>query len=174
MGPWNGTAVSDGLPNNTSGSIEPWTPAGGQLYAKPGNDRSVTSPPFYDTAPLTIPSCSRIREMVVEIPWYPPSPAKLGNATDPLHVCLIARIETSITTPFGMTTAETSDISFNTQRNNNIAWRNVSVVDQLPRRLQDREVLDAQWLPGAGHGGPAARRQARPGRRFLRARDRGG
>lgn len=135
MGPWDGTvSINDTLPNNlSSGSqIEPWGPNGGQSYAKPGDDRSVTSPPFYDTAPLTIPALQDNQEVIMEIPWYPPDPAGFGPITDPQHVCLIARIETSTTAPFGMTVAETSDVNFNTQQNNNIAWRNVSVVDTFP------------------------------------------
>jgi hypothetical protein len=132
MGPWDGTAFGDGLPNDTSGEIEPWTLAGGQLYAKQGDDRSVTSPPFYDTSPLTIPPMQPNEEVILEIPWYPPNPASFGNVSDPNHVCLIARIETTTGSPFGMTTAETSDINFNTKQNNNIAWRNVAVVDTFP------------------------------------------
>ena len=138
MGPWDGTlAGADGLiPSVTTlhptGSLEPFSIAGGQLYAKQGDDRSVTSPPFYDTAPLTIPVLQNNQEVILEIPWYPPNPASFGPITDPEHVCLIARIETSTTAPFGMTVPETSDITFNTQQNNNIAWRNVSVVDTFP------------------------------------------
>jgi hypothetical protein len=134
MGPWDGTAVqSDGLPNSLPApELDPWTSLGGQIYAKPANDRSITSPPFYDTAPLTIPALQPGEELILEIPWYPPNPAGFGNIADPQHVCLIARIETSTNSPFGMTVAETTDINFNTQQNNNIAWRNVSVVDTFP------------------------------------------
>jgi|GEM_PF-5667403 len=138
MGPWDGTlAGPDGLsPSVTTlhptGSLEPWSVAGGQLYAKQGDDRSVTSPPFYDTAPLTIPALQNNQEVILEIPWYPPNPAGFGAITDPQHVCLIARIETSTGAPFGMSVAETSDINFNTKQNNKIAWRNVSVVDTFP------------------------------------------
>lgn len=135
MGPWDGTAVADNLPNGTSGEIEPWTLAGGHLYAKPGDDRSVTSPPFYDTAPLTIPAMQPNQEAILEIPWYPPNPLNFGNVSDPNHVCLIARIETSTTPPFGMTTPEMADINFNTKQNNNIAWKNVSVIDTFPGPL---------------------------------------
>ena len=134
MGPWNGAATrGDNLPNNiVDGSeLAPWSVAGGQIYAKSGNDRSVTSPPFYDTSPLTIPAMQPGEEVIIEIPWYPPSPASFGSITDPAHVCLIARIETATSAPFGMTSAETSDINLNTKQNNNIAWRNVSVVDSI-------------------------------------------
>ena len=133
MGPWDGTVVGDTLPNNVAASgIPPWTTAGGQIALKPANHRSVVSPPFYDTAPLTIPVLQPDEEVVLEIPWYPPNPANFGSVGDPAHVCLIARIETSTAPPFGMTVAETTNLNFNTQQNNNIAWRNVSVVDTFP------------------------------------------
>jgi hypothetical protein len=135
MGPWDGTtAQGDNLPNNIAmgAQLDPWSAAGGQIYAKPGNDRSVTSPPFYDTSPLTIPAMQPGEEVIIEIPWYPPSPSSFGNIADPAHVCIIARIETNASTPFGMTTPETNDINFNTRQNNKIAWRNVSIVDSFP------------------------------------------
>jgi len=78
---------------------------------------SVTSPPIYDTALLTIPVLLPGEEVIMEIPWYPPNPLGFGNITDPHHVCLIARIETSTSSPYGMTVAETTDINFNTQQN---------------------------------------------------------
>ena len=134
MGPWDGTAVpDDGLPNALPApELDPWTASGGQIYAKPANDRSITSVPYYDTAPLTIPVLQPGEEVILEIPWYPPNPANFGSPGDPAHVCLIARIETSTTMPFGMTVGETPDINFNTRQNNGIAWKNVSVVDTFP------------------------------------------
>lgn len=144
MGPWDGTAVMDNLPNNLSSpELDPWTASGGQIFAKQANDRSVTSPPFYDTAPLTIPVLQPDEEVILEIPWYPPSPARLGATVDPLHACLVARIETNTTTPFGMTVAETSNLEDNTRQNNNIAWRNVSVVDTFPGPFQSVRFLIA-------------------------------
>lgn len=130
MGPWNGVAIPDGWPNDTLGQIEPWTVAGGQINAKTGLDRSVVSPPFYDFAPLNIPAMQTNQEAILEIPWYPPDPAKFN--TTQLHACLLARIETSGTSPWGMTTTETNNLGANLKANNNIASRNVSVVDIIP------------------------------------------
>ena len=42
--------------------------SGGQIYAKPANDRSITSPPSYDTAPLTIPVLQPGEEVILEFP----------------------------------------------------------------------------------------------------------
>jgi len=164
MSPWNGVAFPDGLANDTSGEIEPWTLPGGQRYDKPGSDESVKSPPFYDSAPLTIPVMQPNQELILEIPWYPPSPASFGSVSDPNHVCMIARIETSTLSPFGMTTPETADIGFNTKQNNNIAWRNLSVVDTFPGpfrivRLLVRNVFRETTMTGLRLGAKLDRRQ---------------
>ncbi|MBL7729156.1 MAG: T9SS type A sorting domain-containing protein [Dinghuibacter sp.] len=52
---------------------------------------------------------------------------------DKSHFCLLARIETNTTSPFGMTFPETTNLWQNVKNNNNIAWRNVSVEDIIPR-----------------------------------------
>lgn len=55
-----------------------------------------------------------------EFSWSPPNAG---------HFCLLARIEETNTYPYGMTSPEGTDTRLNTQNNNNIAWRNVDVVD---------------------------------------------
>lgn len=132
MGPWDGTVTPDAHQPPVGQYIEPWSPVGGEIYSKQGDDRSVVSPPIYDTALLTIPVLQPNEEVVMEIPWYPPNPAGFGNINDPEHVCLYARIETSTSFPYGMTMPETNDINFDTKQNNNIAWRNVHIVDSFP------------------------------------------
>lgn len=128
MGPWDGINGSSG--NNP---IDPWTPAGGQIYSKTPKHYSVVSPPIYDTAPLTIPALAPGEAVIVQIPWYPPDPADYScfGPTDFDHFCLLARVETSTTAPFGMNTPETTSIYNNTRYNNNIAWKNISVVDDF-------------------------------------------
>ncbi len=70
---------------------------------------------------------------IFEFEWYPPDPADYtGINTEPWHFCLLARIETSASFPHGMTFAEGSDLWQNVRNNNNIAWRNISVIDSLP------------------------------------------
>jgi hypothetical protein len=67
---------------------------------------------------------------IIEFPWIPPDPSDYASfGADQAHFCLLARIETSPTTPFGMTSAETSNLYANVQNNNNIAWKNISIVD---------------------------------------------
>ena len=67
---------------------------------------------------------------IVEFPWTPPDPSDYASfGADQAHFCLLARIETSSSAPFGMTTAETANLYANVQNNNNIVWKNISIVD---------------------------------------------
>jgi hypothetical protein len=131
MAPWDGT----GTP------IEPWTAMGGYIVSKTSLDESIVSPPLYDTAPLTIPVLQPGEAVVMEIPWYPPNPANFACFSDQGHFCLLSRIETSKTAPFGMTTPEGTDVNANTRNNNNIAWKNIAVVDNFPGAFKISSVL---------------------------------
>ncbi len=131
MGPWDGTGVA----------IQPWTVADGYIVTKTPQDASVVSPPFYDTAPLVVPALQPGEAVVLEIPWYPPDPADFASFGDPGHFCMLARIETSTTAPFGMTFAEGADVSTNTRNNNNIAWKNITVVDDFAGALRLTSIL---------------------------------
>ena len=154
LAPWDGTE-----------GIQPWTTAGGYVVVKLPTDPSVVSPPVYDTAPLTIPVLQPGEAVVIQIPWYPPNPADFACfGPDQGHVCLVARIETSTAPPFGMTTPETADINANTKSNNNVVWKNVTVVDNFP---------------GAGKASPILVRNpfketVSAGLRFAEARGQGG
>jgi hypothetical protein len=131
MAPWNGT---DG--------IEPYTSGGGYVVNKTAMDPSVVSPPIYDTAPLVIPVLQPGQAVVMQIPWYPPNPADFASfGADQGHFCLVARIETSTSAPFGMTFPEGTDLYTNTRNNNNIAWKNITVVDNFPGALRLSSVL---------------------------------
>ncbi len=122
MGPWDGT-----------GSIQPWTTGGGQIVSKTPKNPSVVSPPIYDTAPLVVPVLAPGEAVILQIPWYPPDPADFScfGPTDFDHFCLLARVETSTSAPFGMTFPEGTSVYTNTRNNNNIAWKNLSVVDNF-------------------------------------------
>jgi hypothetical protein len=126
MAPWDGTGTA----------IQPWTIAGGYIVSKTPKDPSVVSPPVYDTAPVVVPVLQPGEAVVLQIPWYPPNPADFASfGGDQGHFCLLARVTTSNTAPFGMTFPETTDINGNTKNNNNIAWKNVTVVDNFPGPL---------------------------------------
>jgi len=50
-----------------------------------------------------------------------------GFGGDKAHFCLLARIESSPTSPFGMTSPETNTLWQNVVNNNNIVWKNVNI-----------------------------------------------
>ncbi len=139
MSPWDG---SPGPPTGfTSFQIQPWE-TGNYVIAKLPNDASVVSPPIYDTAPLTIPILQPGQAVVIQIPWYPPNPADFASfGADEGHFCLLARIETAATAPFGMDFPETTDVYTNTKNNNKIVWKNVTVVDDFPGPRMVKSVL---------------------------------
>ncbi len=130
MPPWDG-----------SSSLLPWTIAGGYIVNKIAKDPSVVFPPIYDVAPLVIPVLQAGEAVILQIPWYPPNPADFGCFGDPGHFCLLSRIETATTSPFGMTFVEGANVSDNTRNNNNIAWKNLTVVDSFAGALAFSSVL---------------------------------
>jgi hypothetical protein len=143
MAPWDGSPGSSTTPPSASNfQIQPWettTPApsgGNYVVVKLPDDPSVVSPPIYDVAPLTIPILQPGQAVVIQIPWYSPNPTDFSSfGTDQYHFCLLARIETSTTAPYGMTFPETSDVYKNTQNNNHIVWKNVTVVDAISGQM---------------------------------------
>lgn len=67
---------------------------------------------------------------IFEFPWTAPNPSDYAVfGADQAHFCLLARIETSTSAPYGMTTPETGNLYANVQNNNNIVWKNISIVD---------------------------------------------
>lgn len=67
------------------------------------------------------------------MPWTVPNPADYACFTaDPGHFCLLARIETSSSPPYGMAFPEGPSVGLNTKNNNNIVWKNLTVVDNIP------------------------------------------
>jgi hypothetical protein len=132
MAPWNGTGPA----------IQPWTGAGGYIVSKTPAHPSVVSPPIYDNAPLVIPPLQPGQAVVLQIPWYPPLPADFSCfGADQSHFCLLGRIETTNSAPWGMTTPEGVTVYNNTKANNNIAWKNITVVNDFPGALKMASIL---------------------------------
>lgn len=98
-------------------------------------DYHWTGNPFPGNGPLmgnvigsaTIPSLAPGEEVILSMPWLVPDPNDYSviNA-EPWHFCLLARI---ISSDDPMSTAETADLNANTRNNNNIAWKNITVLD---------------------------------------------
>jgi hypothetical protein len=61
--------------------------------------------------------------------WTPPNPDDYASfGADSGHFCLLSRIETGPAPDFGMTTPETGNLYANVRNNNNIVWKNITVV----------------------------------------------
>lgn len=76
-----------------------------------------------------IPALLPGEEAIVPLDWIVPNPANYNVITpEPWHFCLLARI---VTPNDPMTFTETSDLNGNVMKNNNIAWKNVTVVDAI-------------------------------------------
>ncbi|HEY0738406.1 MAG TPA: S8 family peptidase [Herpetosiphonaceae bacterium] len=66
---------------------------------------------------VSVPSIAPNAIMDVRVPWNPPSTG---------HYCVLVRWESALEP---MTYGETSDVNYNTRYNNNIAWRNMNIVN---------------------------------------------
>lgn len=80
-------------------------------------------------APVVIPVIMPGQETIVAVPWVVPNPDNYSNMEDPWHYCIMARVESN-NDP--MTVAEIPDSGANIRNNNNIAQKNVSVVNPSP------------------------------------------
>jgi subtilisin family serine protease len=78
------------------------------------------------TDPCPLPVIAPGQDYVVQMPWVPPNPGSFSGAT---HFCLVARIETQPSAPYGMTFPEGPLLWQNVAENNNIVWKNVTVID---------------------------------------------
>ncbi len=94
-------------------------------------DGSVTSPVLMGGVIGSQPagSVAGRGSTILEFPWSPPDPSAYNMfGGDANHFCLLSRIETSPTAPYGMTSPETSNLEGNVRNNNRIVWKNVEVV----------------------------------------------
>ena len=105
-----------------------WAKAGTGLGWPAHWNGSLTNPIMGDMiGSEVIPSIPPGEEVIIEIPWYVPNPDDYaGINPEPWHFCLLARIES---TQDPMTFQETNNVYKNTHNNNNIAWKNMEVVD---------------------------------------------
>jgi hypothetical protein len=90
----------------------------------------------HDPCPLPTSGFGNQMDYVVQLPWVPPNPQAFAGHT---HFCLLARIETVPTGAFGMTFPEGVNLLQNVANNNNIVWKNLTVL--------------SSQAPGEGGGG---------------------
>lgn len=121
---WAKAGTSLSWPNTWDGSS---TFANNALQGSPSSPSPST----------TIPALSPGQEIILQIPFLVPNPADYAFAgSDQWHFCLLARIEAA-----NDPSNETNALYSNVQNNNNIAWKNVTIVDVVPN------------LVGGGNGG---------------------
>ena len=95
---------------------------------------------------VSIPPIPEGEVWVAEIPWTVPDPADFASfGTDQNHFCLLARVETEVASPYGMTFAEGASINTNTRNNNNIWWKNIQVYDLNPSDY----IFESSFLAGS-------------------------
>lgn len=117
-----------------------WAKASPSLSWPQPWDGSVTSPALMGDAlgsvTVSVPGGG---EQIVSFSWVPPPPALYASfGADKAHFCLLARIETAASAPFGMSFPETTNLADNVRNNNDIIWKNVSVVyDSEPEIFAD-------------------------------------
>ena len=97
-------------------------------------DGSVTSPALMGGAIGSQPvSVAAGDDEILAFAWSPPNPAAYAAfGADAGHFCLLSRVETGAAPGFGMSTPETGNLYANVQNNNNIVWKNITVVDEQP------------------------------------------
>ncbi|MNX80825.1 hypothetical protein D3C86_1124940 [compost metagenome] len=109
-----------------------WAKASSGLAWPSPWDGSVTSPALMGNSIGSKPTGAVAGNgfVILEFPWTAPDPSEYSAfGADQNHFCLLSRIETATTAPFGMAVAETSNLLNNVKNNNNIVWKNVSVTD---------------------------------------------
>ena len=71
--------------------------------------------------------------VILTYEWNAPNPADYASfGADKTHFCLLSRVETSSSAPYGMTFTETANLGQNVKNNNNIVWKNVTVSEPEP------------------------------------------
>ncbi|MFQ5445774.1 MAG: zinc metalloprotease, partial [Saprospiraceae bacterium] len=125
-----------------------WAKASSGLsWPKPW-DGSVTSPALMGGAVGT-KSTGTVKGRgykVLEFEWTPPDPGNYASfGADRAHFCLLARIETSSNAPFGMSAPETGNLWNNVKNNNNIVWKNITIVKKAPSGGREASVTAGNY-----------------------------
>src|SRR5699024_4053883 len=76
---------------------------------------------------LSIPPLEPGEETIIKFPWLVPNPENYEDINeDPWHFCLLSRV---VSSEDPMPTPEESFITSNVKHNNNLGWKNVTVID---------------------------------------------
>ncbi len=111
-------------------------------------DASVTSPALMGNAIGSLPTGAVTAGdfTVLEFAWSPANPGDYASfGADRVHFCLLARIETDTVSPFGMAIAEGPSLEDNVRNNNDIVWKNVSIIEPGPSGNREAAVIAANY-----------------------------
>ncbi len=79
------------------------------------------------SSPKQIPVIDAAGHTIIKFEWYPPDPSDYETINEqPWHFCLLSRVVSNIDP---MVNEGTTSLYANVKNNNNIVWKNVSVVD---------------------------------------------
>lgn len=81
------------------------------------------------TIPVDVPALNPGQTWVAEIPWFVPNPDNFPGNPEPNHFCLLARL-VSAADPMAVT--EIGNVNYNTEQNNNVAWKNIAIYNSDP------------------------------------------
>ncbi len=98
------------------------------------------------SSPQQIPNIPAGGEVILEFPWHVPDPALYNGCNpEPWHFCLLSRID-SPQDP--MTFSEVASVYDNAKNNNNIIWKNLTVVDNLPGIVHNEDCYSDRQVGG--------------------------
>jgi serine protease len=134
-----------------------WAKASTGLAWRQPWDGSVTNPLMGDSlSTLSVGNLKAGKDTILEIPWIIPNPQNYAAINNDIwHFCLLARVKSTIDT---MTFQETNALWQNVKNNNNIAWKNVTVVDNnRVAQTPNEEVHGLGEVIGFGNHGDEAK-----------------
>ncbi len=89
--------------------------------------------------PASIPNIPVLelgQEAIIEIPWMVPNPDDyIGINENPWHFCLLARI---VSTDDPISYTEVASIAQNVKKNNNLGWKNTTIVNLIPDMISNK------------------------------------
>ena len=125
---WAKAATSLSWPNHWNGSLSVTNPAIPQSSFPLGGPLGT----------MNIPALQPGEETILTFAWPVPNPDDYEFInTEPWHFCLLSRIVSSVDL---MTVPETTNVNTNTMNNNNIAWKNVTVISPNPTPSPNVEI----------------------------------
>lgn len=93
----------------------------------------------------TIPPIVKGGHAIMEFEWFLPDPSAYNNCnTQPWHFCLLARI----VDPNDPMVPETQSLGDNIVNNNNIVWKNLSIVDMIPGNFRNEDCSNEMLTGG--------------------------